>query len=75
MQIITNKQINQRLLDFLYTLTPMNDTFSQDDLKIVSWNYQSDGIFVKYQFYNGVKWSDAGMTIYNSQLILLSTFL
>ena len=61
--------------DFVYTLTPMNDTFSQDDLKIVSWNCHSDGISVKYQFYNGIKWSDAGMTIYNSQLILLSTFL
>lgn len=72
MIISTSQQQTYRIFDFVQTILKIDNP---DDLRIISVEPNSDGFWVVYSEYNGKDWDRDEMQLWNSQIILLSTFI
>lgn len=72
MIIASSTQQANRIADFVQTLLNINN---EDDLHIISVEPNVNGFFIVYTQYLYDEWVRDSMQLWNSQMILLSTFI
>jgi hypothetical protein len=73
MQITTKEELDQRIFDYVQTMLGIEDDGKLDIIWYEPTNY---GFIVRYRVWEGSDWSmSESMELYNSQMILLNSFL